>query len=113
MTSLDRGHDVGEPVENVGILMILKSLRLIRVLVDDELEKAGTEDALIQNSIPVFLCELRRVCTEPSFENTHSYCCLVADQVKVMTAISHPRREPACCCSNANCIENLQRSCKL
>ncbi|KWO06041.1 hypothetical protein WM26_31030 [Burkholderia cepacia] len=38
MTNLDRGHDIREPIENVGILMILESLPLIGVLVDDEFE---------------------------------------------------------------------------
>lgn len=38
MANLDRGHDVREPIENVGILMIFESLPLIGVLVDDEFE---------------------------------------------------------------------------
>lgn len=113
MTSLDRGHDVGAPVKNVGILMVFESLSLVGVLVDDEFEKPGTKDALTEKSISVFVGKLRRVSTEPSLDETHPDRCLVADKVNVMTSISHPRHESACCSGNANCIENLQRSSKL
>lgn len=38
MAHLDHGHDVREPIENVGILMIFESLSLIGVFVDDKFE---------------------------------------------------------------------------
>ncbi|KWZ43780.1 hypothetical protein WS72_13555 [Burkholderia savannae] len=113
MTGLDRGKNVWQTIENIGILMIFESLSLVGVFVDDEFEKTRTKDAFAENSISIVVSKARRVCTEPSFDEAHPHRCLVSDKVNVMTAISHPCHETACCCSNANRIENLQRSRKL
>ncbi|KVG32849.1 hypothetical protein WJ30_10780 [Burkholderia diffusa] len=110
MAGLDRGHDVRKPVENVGILMVFEPHGLVRVLVDDEFEETRPKDAMTEKSIPVFVIELLRVSTEASFDETYPDRGLVADKVNVMTAISHPRREPSRRGCNTNTVEYLQRS---